>query len=404
MKILVASFGFPDLAIGSYDARFVLSEAMAYARNGAAVLVLTPHYPGGRRDDEVYPGVRVHRFRYFLPEGLQRLRVPGQPIYRARSALALIQVPLALAAMALALVRHARGADLIHAQWTVTALLALPAKWLFGTPVVLTARGSDLRLLPAWLNRWIHRRVDAAIDCFGPQPWNLAYKAANPARYLPLPLIVDGGSPEDLAPELQAARADPSAPLIVLYVGRFDRIKLMTNRLPLVDLIEAITILVGEGVAVRLFYVGGGEAAIEGALHEAVARLGVGEQVVLLGPRLHVAPYVRACDLGVGGIALNGVVQDFTVNAKPQVLMATEDNAGTPWRDGVNALLVAPGDPADLASRLRWAAGHRAELATIGERARSDLAGLMTDLDRGGRLYLEAFRGLTAMPAPKARA
>jgi glycosyltransferase involved in cell wall biosynthesis len=394
VKILVATFSFPDPAIGSYDGRFVLSETVGYAQNGASVLVLTPHYPGALRDEVFQPGIRVHRFRYWLPERLQRLKIPGQPIYRAGSLLALVQIPLILVAMALAILHHARIADLIHAQWTITGLLALPAKWLYGTPVVITARGSDLRLLPAWLNRWLHRQVDAAIDCFGPQPWNLAYKAANPARYLVLPLIVDTGDPHDLAPELDTVRDDPQQPLIVLYIGRFDRIKIETNRLPLFDLIEAVAILKVQGTAVSLFYVGDGEATIGQCLREAIAQFDVADRVTLLGPRSQVAPYVRSCHLGVGGIALNGVAQDFTVNAKPQVLMDTEDNADTPWRDGVNALLVAPSDPQSLAARLLWAGRHRIELAGIGEQARVDLARLMTDTQDGGRRYLDAFRAL----------
>ena len=395
MKILVATFSFPDPAIGSYDGRFILSETIGYAQNGASVLVLTPHYPGALRDEVCEHGVRVHRFRYWLPERLQRLKIPGRPVYRAGSPLALVQIPFLLVAMTVAILRHAGSADIIHAQWTLAGLLALPAKWLSGTPVVITARGSDLRLLPRWLNRWLHRRVDAAIDCFGPQPWNLTYKAVNPARYLTLPLIIDGGSPGDLAHEVQAAAEGPDRPLILLYIGRFDRIKLETNRLPLLDLVEAMSILKGQGIAVSLFYLGGGEDAIVQRLRTAIIRFDVLDRVALLGPRLHVAPFVRSCHLGVGGIALNGVVQDFTVNAKPQILMDTQDNAGTPWRDGINALLVPPGDPAALAERLRWAHGNREGLAAIGERARVELSGLMTDTLDGGRRYLAAFRTLT---------
>lgn len=394
MKILVATFSFPDPAIASYDGRFVLSETIGYAQNGASVVVVTPHYPGAQRDEVFEHGVRVHRFRYFLPERLQRLKVPGQPIYRAGSVVALAQIPLLLMAMAVAILRQARWADLIHAQWTVAGLLALPAKWLFGTRVVITARGSDLRLLPGWLNRWLHRRVDAAIDCFGPQPWNLAYKQAYPARFLTLPLIADPGPPGALAPELAGARTDPDEPLIVLYIGRFDRIKLEQNRLPLLVLIEAAGLLAARGTPVRVFYLGDGEPTIEQRMRDAIARFGVEDRVILLGPRSQVAPYVRACHLGVGGIALNGVVHDFTVNAKPQVLMDTPDNAETPWRDGINALFVPPDDPLAMADRLDWAAVHREDIRLVGQIAKETLKDLVTDTREGGRRYLQAFEGV----------
>jgi glycosyltransferase involved in cell wall biosynthesis len=394
VKILVTTFSFPDPAIDSYDGRFVLSEVLGYAQNGASVVVLTPHYPGARREERLEPGIQVRRFRYFLPERWQRLKVPGQPIYRTDSALALLQVPLVLMAFAWNILRHAGAVDLIHAQWTITGLLALPAKWVFGTKLVITARGSDLRLLPGWLNRWLHRRVDAAIDCFGPQPWNVAYKKAYPARYLRLPLSVDTGNPRDRAPELEAAAREAGSPLIVLYIGRFDQIKLKHNRLPLIDLIAAAGILKSQGVPVRVFYLGDGERQIERRMREAIFAHGVNDEVTLLGPRVQVAPYARTCHLGIGGIALNGVAHDFTVNGKPQILMTTPENEQTPWRDGVNALLVPPDDPVALAERIAWAATHRDEIRRLGEDAKKRFKDLMTDTHEAGRLYLAAFQSL----------
>ena len=78
----------------------------------------------------------------------------------------LIQLPILCLMFMLNIIRYAGKADIIHAQWTLSALLALPARWLRRARLVVTARGSDIRLLPAWLNRFIFRRVDAAIDWF----------------------------------------------------------------------------------------------------------------------------------------------------------------------------------------------------------------------------------------------
>lgn len=391
MRIIIATFSFPDLANGHYDGRFVLAEARGYALNGAQVLVITPHYPGAAVAETLPDGIRVQRFRYFWPPRWQRLKVPGQPIYRIRSALALLQVPVLLGAFALALLRAAGQADLIHAQWTLTALLALPAKWLRGVKLVVTARGSDLRLLPAWMNRWLHRQVDAAIDCFGPQPWNRAYKAANPARYLTLPLLVDPGDPNVVAPELAAVRAQPHPPLTVLYIGRVDRIKLNVNRLPLLDLIEAAALLKARGVNVRVFYLGDGEREIIEQMRTTIARLDVGDRVALLGPRVDVAPYVRGCDLGVGGIALNGVAMDFTVVGRPQVLIDTDENLSTPWRHRETALMVPPEDAVALAAVIEWAEQSRETLRVIGTRARAEMSDLVTSSEHGGKDYLRAF-------------
>lgn len=397
MRILVATFSFPDPSMGAYDAKFVFAEAQAYAANGAEVVVLTPHYPGADMTERIAHRLVVRRFRYFLPTSLQALRVPGRPLYRPKSLLALAQAPFLLASFCVALIRHGRHADVIHAQWTLTALLALPSKWLFGTSVVVTARGSDLRLLPAWLNRWIHRKVDAAIDCFGPQPWNVAYKAANPTRYLRLPLLVESGPSDGSAPGLDGVVRGADRPLVVLYVGRFDRIKINSNRLPVFELIEAAARLRRHPDGARLFFLGHGEPELLSQMEDAILRFNVSDRVAILGPTLNVAAYVAKCDLGVGGIALNGVSQDFTIAGKPQLLMDTEENQNTPWVTHINSLVVPPADVSALVSALEWAMDDRLRLSNLGRRAKSDLAPFLTDAEDGGALYISAFRSLLGL-------
>jgi len=394
MKILVTTFSFPDSSIRSYDGRFVLSEVRAYARNGAEVLVLTPHYPGAQRDERLEPGIRVRRFRYFLPTRWQRLKVPGKPIYRPGSLLAFMQIPLLLAAFVLAILRHARAVDIIHAQWTLTGLLALPAKWFFGTPVIITARGSDIRLLPIAVNRFLHRHVDASIDCFRPLPWSAWYKKTYPTRFLSLPLIVDSGSSTAPRTELLAFAGSHPQLFVLLYAGRFDLEKMQRNRLPLLDLIFATSILKVRGWTPRVFFLGQGTVGIEAAMRQAIAENALHDDVTLLGPHLDIAPYARACHLGLGGIGLNGVAQDFILARTPQLLMCTPENQDTPWRDGRNALMIAPGDPLLLANRIQWAMTHRVKIQEIGEQAFADFAEYLADTDRGGRLYLSAFQEL----------
>ena len=158
MNILIASFSFPSPRQNIHDGRFVFSEAMAYAQNGACVRVITPHFPGVDRSEEVTENIRVFRFQYFVPQSLQVLKKPGVPIYNQKSLLAVFQIPILCFCFALDILKHARWADIIHAQWTITALLALPAKWISGKKIILTARGSDIRLLPKSINRFIHRQ------------------------------------------------------------------------------------------------------------------------------------------------------------------------------------------------------------------------------------------------------
>ena len=398
MNILVTTFSFPAPGERVYDGQFVLAESMAYARAGARVRVVTPHIPGTERKERLHANLTVFRFRYVRPARFQRLKQAGVPLYGTRSGAARLQWPLLCLALILATLRHARWANLIHAQWTATALLGLPAKWLLGRKLVLTARGSDLRLLPAWLNRFIHRRVDAAVDCFGPQPWNETYKDRFRARYLRLPLIVRDDHADARPPDLPAALQGKPQPFVILYVGRFEALKVTGNRLPLLDLLLAAgEIKCRGGAALHLFYVGDG--SLRARMRRMVRELHLENHVTLLGPKNNVPDYVACCHLGAGGIAFNGVSQEFTVQGKPQLLVDGADNAGTPWHHGRNAVFFCPGEPQDLARKIRWCVEHPGEAADIGRRAREDMAPHMVGLDAGGQQYLEAFRRLSAETA-----
>ena len=81
---------------------------------------------------------------------------------------------------------------------------------------------------------------------------------------------------------------------------------------------------------------------------------------------MNVLDYVQFCDLGVGGIAFNGVSEEFTIMGKPQILVKGIDNENTPWRHGVNCIFVESDDQIDLTEKLIWAYEHRDELKNIG--------------------------------------
>ena len=310
MNILITTFSFPSLTDGIYDGKFVLSEAIAYANNGANVRVITPHYPGAEKKEDIHERITVFRFQYFFPPSLQTLKRPGTPLYNQKKFMALAQLPLFFLFFIVVVLKHALWADIIHSQWTVSALLALPAKWLLGKRIVLTARGSDLRLLPVWLNRFIHYQVDGAIDCFGPQAWNNDYKRKFSANFIPLPLVVYNDASRSMPEDMKEHLSGKSDPFVILYVGRFDRIKLEDNKLPLLDLIYACKGLRDNGLNFHVFYVGDGDPGITEKMRRLIEQYGLHKCVTLLGPKTNVLDYVRFCHLGVGGIAFNAVSQE----------------------------------------------------------------------------------------------
>ena len=183
-------------------------------------------------------------------------------------------------------------------------------------------------------------------------------------------------------------------PFVILYVGRFDRRKIEHDRLPMLDLVQAVAQIRDQAPCLRIFYIGQGTPEIEEALGTAIEAHGVSDLVTLLGPKSHIAPYARSAHLGVGAIGLNGVAQDFLMQSTPQLLMDTPENRDTPWRDGRNVLMVKPGDLGQLTSKLLWAISHRESLPGLAERAREDFDEYVADTRSGGRVYLAAFQQL----------
>lgn len=396
MKILICTFSFPYLRGNVFDSRFVYGEAVGYASNGAEVIVLTPHFPGAPEEETYDPGIRVIRFRYFLPPSLQKARVPGKPLYNPDSILAMLQLPLLCLVFMASIIRYAGQADIIHAQWTLTALLALPAKWLRRKTLVVTARGSDIRLLPQWLNRIIFRRVDAAIDCFGPTTWNLENKSKFPANYVVLPHLVLDDSTAALPPELAVIRQNDPDTCVVMYTGRFHPIKIRDNRLPLLDLIKAAAALRKTRKDFHVVYIGEGDLNMMRQMASLIAEHGASDYVSMLGRKTNVMSYMRHCDIGIGGVAFNGVSQEYTICKKPQLLVATEDNILSPWRDRQNALFFPPGDVDALQQTLAWAIDHGKEMEAMGSQAAQDIASHFMEATAAGSLYLDAFTKLIA--------
>ena len=397
MKILVCTFSFPSIKGNNYDGKFVFSEAVSYAENGAHVKVITPHYYGADKEEKINDKIAVFRFQYFFPKSLQVLKKPGIPIYNQKSFLALIQIPFLCLFFSVNIFRYALWADIIHAQWTITALLCLPAKWILGKKVIMTARGSDIRLFPNWLNRFIFSRVDAAIDCFGPQPWNDEIKKEFPANYIKLPLIVhndnSGVMPEDMK---EIIDRKPDA-FTILYVGRFDCMKIKDNHLPLIGLIHVASDLKARDMNFHVFYVGDGDELVKRKMSSLIRQYHLYDYVTLLGAKINVPDYIYFCHLGVGGIAFNAVSQEFTISGKPQILVKGKDNADILWRHGFNAIFVEPDNRTDLAEKLIWAINNREVVRKIGKNARDSTSRHIMDSKSGGKQYLIQFDKLINM-------
>jgi glycosyltransferase involved in cell wall biosynthesis len=117
-----------------------------------------------------------------------------------------LALPLFLAAYARAARRAARDADLVHAHWLPSGLVALST----GKPFVVQLWGTDVELArrARWAFRWIVRRARAVVVASEYLAAPARELGAREVRVVPVPITV----PEHVG--------EPEEPPHVLYVGR----------------------------------------------------------------------------------------------------------------------------------------------------------------------------------------
>jgi len=385
MKILVATTSLPSTLNSAVATSgiFVLHECIAYEQAGASVEIVAPDYSIGPREEIFGKNIKAHRFRYFFPRKWQILRRPdGSPLYQQKSILAFAQLPFLLLGFLWAILRHGRKADIVHCNWSFTALAALPLRWIYKVPVVLTTRGSDLRLIPRFLNRFIFSNVDAVIDCFGPDYRNLF--SSIPANYVELPVIT--ARPEADTESIEA-RSEPKEFLLVM-VGRFDQTKLHLYGMAFFTLLETIAGL-SQKHPVRAIYVGDGPLMPE--IREKCLALGCQDRVQFVGYQANVYPFLRAADLVFGGLGLNAVSQEASLVGKVQVMPKIENWYESIWFDRQNALLYEPHDLESVTRAVSFALENPDQLKQMAHDIATSASKYIRTVDDGGKIYLGLF-------------
>ena len=206
-------------ALGQEDSQgsFVLEAARALRRQGVQPRVVAMHSPG-IQSHEWLDGIEVFRPHYWCPERSEILRKEGSggipAVWRKYRAARLQLLPFLLVHTA-AVARYPRGADLIHAHWTLSGAAACLARPVHHRPILVTLHGSDVfRVLPyrggAWFTRTVLRQCDRVMA--------VSRALAQPvAAFLPperLQVIPDGVDTRFFAPLPGNARED-----LIVFAG-----------------------------------------------------------------------------------------------------------------------------------------------------------------------------------------
>lgn len=356
-----------------------LSLATGLAARGHAVTVVTTGHDG--HEVEQVDGVEIHYLRGTPPRVYSRA-------WRRLSTEAIRRLHLT------------HGFDVLHSQSVgASDLLTRGLHRGWGLPAVVTFHGTpfdevasrvslirhgtpslkvvqDLYDIGYWAAQYLrtYRAVASAADAVIATSDQQAALMARIFRvegrlhkvYNGMDLGVFAPAPgdEDLRRSLDLPPGGP----VLLCVARFARDK------GLRFVVSALPEIAAEHPDVRLVLVGDGEQ--RAALTQLVQRLGVERLVRFTGyvPLAQLPTWFNLCDVFVNAtIRQNGYDLTMLEAMACEKVVVSSDIGSTPTliRDGVDGLLVPPGDAVALARRIAAALRSRAQLAEMGRSARA---------------------------------
>jgi glycosyltransferase involved in cell wall biosynthesis len=369
---------------------------------GVEVEVLAPAYRA--QPSQVVAGVRVHRFRY-APGPWETLthdqtapdRIRERPWF-------LGLVPGYLAAGSAAAARLARSGefDALHAFWPMPqGLLGLWAKRASGVPLVSTFFGVEL----TWMERQfpflapVLRRVVRGSDAVTAISH---YTAERLRRQVPQvdPVVIPFGAAVDAPEQAPEWSWDGSRPFQLLFVGR------LVERKGVHLLLEALARLepsrrpelqvVGDGPERKRLEARAAELELSGRVHFHGFVEHAALQQELAACDAFVLPAVVDAKGDTEGL---GVVLIEALGYARPVIASAAGGIVDVVRDGVNGLLVPPGDAAALAGAIQRLMDDPAAARAMGAEGRRDVAERFAWSAIAGRLAA-LYRGL---PRPRGR-
>lgn len=392
LRVLVLSTSYP-LRAGSSSGVFVhrLVEAL---QAHCAMTVLCP-------DDNVDApvaasgGIALAAFRY-APRRWQGLaQSPGGvlPAIRAQPAL-LALLPPFLAALAWSLLRHARRADVIHANWAICGAVAALLRGLHRRPIVVTLRGDDVTVAA---RSGVHRRLlrlavthASAVVCVA-ETMAQSLREALPDSAAKIRVALNG-----VGGEFAAVSAGSTEAPRLLFVGS------LIKRKGVDVLLRALARLQRRDL--RLVIVGDGPE--RDALQAQAAASGIAAQIEFTG---QVAPDAVAERFAASGIFVLPSYSEGRPNVLLEAMAAGLAVVATRIPgvvdtavDGTHAWLFDAGDDAALAATLAEVLADADERRRRGAAARAEVHARGWTWAATAQTYADVFSRVAGRPADRA--
>lgn len=350
--------------------------------------------PADNRDLRVPDGrqhYNVHAFRY-APRCWQTLahQPGGIPAALRRQPLLLLLLTTFLSRMLMTILLDGRKAALIHANWSISGVLAGIAGAVLEKPVVTTLRGSDVAL--AMHSRLFRYLLKVCIRLSTSVVTVSDTMAANVKQLLPehaakIMTIPNGVSEKLLA--ITPRTGQIARPLRLVSIGN------LTPNKSVDTIIEAVYQL-RDRAELRLRVIGGGPA--RASLETRINQLDLGNTVTLAGPR-------PAADIPNELATADILILASRSEGRPNVVLEAmaagrtiiaSDIEGTREliEDGHNGLLFPPGDSKALAQHIQRVAADPDLSGRLGKAAHQTILDRQLTWAATAQRYYRLYGGL----------
>ena len=395
-RILILTFSFPAFSGNDnndfFGGSFLVPEALSYHKAGAKVTVLTMHIPGLPLKEKIKKNLNIVRVPYFLPLRFQKIRIPNYPLYTKKFFLwRLFQLPFFIAAYLVFLCKYVQECDIVHANWTPTALLALPFSFLFRRPIFLTFRGSDITMLPIFFNKHIIKHMDGVFN------WKLGdvskYIKLFKGNYMNLPLI---SSMKSMNSNENIQFAKQNDIIIFTFIGRLteDNVQLLKGLDIIIPAAAKLLNEFGQRGKFQVHLLGDGP--FKKKLKRMVVQSHLSDHVFFQGFQNNIFPFLQKTNAVMGGIGLNAVVQEAAFSERLLIMIGGDEWTGDIWKDKSNSLLYKPHNIDSLVKVMNYVIDNPESCKKIAEEGHKTIKKYATNIDKGGPIYLDCFDKLIA--------
>jgi len=398
MKVCILTTSFP-LGKGDISGMFVLEQARHLIRHGATTRVVAPHHAGALAHEDMQ-GIAIHRFRYFLPERLQKVCYgSGIPNNIREFKWARLQLPFLLLMFTVQAIRYARGCDVIHAHWSIAGIAGFIAARILGKPIVLNIHQGTIRDFTK-IERILLEKVDYVV-------FNSSYTLSHVMRYArpgAFRIVPPGVDTDRFRRHPHQTDADILLKDMIINKPAIFTLGRLVEWKGHKYLIEAIR-LVNERYKVHLLI--GGEGTLRQELANLVCEKGLEDRVTFLDhiPGRLMNIYYSLADIYVQPsiIDKDGTTEGLGVTILEAMACETacigSSVGGIPdiIKDGENGFLVNPADPEQLAEKIIFLLKNRELREGIGKKGRKFVEENYSWNAKAGEL-MEIYRGLLKKP------